>query len=115
MANALKCALVLAFGLAGSPALAQAAAETMADRLAQSDTPPSPDQPGDAQPPPNVPPAGAPRAQEQLPEAPPEEILKDAPPVEKKQDAKPPEAKPVPPLPNTLPPVKKIEPKVPNA
>lgn len=70
----------------------------------------------DPKPAPNVPPPGEPRAQEQLPEAPPEEILKKAPPLEKKDsEASPDAAKPKPaPLPNTLPPAQKIEPKVPN-
>lgn len=65
-------------------------------------------------PPPNVPAPGEPRTQEQLPEAPAEEVLKDSPPIEK---AAPPAdaGRPDPaPLPNTLPPAKKIEPRVPN-
>jgi hypothetical protein len=70
----------------------------------------------DSQRPPNVPPEGLPRGNEQLPEAPPEEILKQSPPLEKKQAPSagdPGKAQP-PPLPNTLPPAQKIEPKVPN-
>ncbi len=67
-------------------------------------------------PPPNVPAPGEPRAQEQLPEAPPEEVLKSPPPHRQAGGASPPmAAKPEPaPMPNTLPPAKKIEPKVPN-
>lgn len=63
--------------------------------------------------PPNVPAPGEPRAQEQLPEAPPEEVLKSPPPLEKKP-AEPPGDSKAPLLPNTLPPAKKVEPKVPN-
>lgn len=66
-------------------------------------------------PPPNVPAPGEPRAQEQLPEAPPEEVLKNPPPIEKKAEPPADAAKPEPaPMPNTLPPAKKIEPRVPN-
>jgi hypothetical protein len=65
--------------------------------------------------PPNVPAPGEPRAQEQLPEAPAEEVLKNPPPIEKKAAPPADAAKPEPaPMPNTLPPAKKIEPKVPN-
>lgn len=64
-------------------------------------------------PPPNVPAEGEPRAKEQLPDAPPEEVLKSPPPLEKNSPPSEP-AKPAPPLPNTLPPAKKVEPKVPN-
>ena len=64
-------------------------------------------------PPPNVPAEGEPRAQEQLPKAPPEEVLTSPPPLEKSKPPSEP-AKPAPPLPNTLPPAQKIEPKVPN-
>jgi hypothetical protein len=62
----------------------------------------------------NVPPAGEPRAQEQMPEAPPEQILKSPPPLENKDSAAPAQPAKPPPLPNTLPPAQKIEPKVPN-
>jgi hypothetical protein len=65
-------------------------------------------------PPENVPPAGEPRAQEQLPEAPPEQTLKSPPPLEKKDGAQPAQPAKPQPLPNTLPPAQKIEPKVPN-
>ncbi|MDO9383350.1 MAG: hypothetical protein Q7T86_10860 [Hyphomicrobiaceae bacterium] len=65
--------------------------------------------------PPNVPAPGEPRAQEQLPEAPPGEMLESAPPMEKQVEPPAGAAKPEPaPMPNTLPPAKKIEPKVPN-
>ena len=67
------------------------------------------------QPPPNVPAPGEPRAQEQLPEAPAEEQLKSPPPIDKQVEPPADGAKPEPaPMPNTLPPAKKIEPKVPN-
>jgi hypothetical protein len=66
------------------------------------------------QPPPGtIPEPGEPRAQEQLPKAPPEEVLEAPPPIEKKAAEPPADVKPDP-LPNTLPPAKKIEPKVPN-
>jgi hypothetical protein len=72
-------------------------------------------QEGTAPQPPNVPPPGEPRAQEQLREAPAEEELKSPPPIEKQIEPPADGAKPEPaPLPNTLPPAKKIEPKVPN-
>lgn len=65
-----------------------------------------------AEPPPkNVPEAGQPRAQEVLPEAPPEKVLKTPPPLEKSE--RPPSAEPVPAEPAQEPP-RQVQPRVPN-
>lgn len=64
---------------------------------------------------PNVPAAGQPRAQEKLPEAPPEKMLKTPPPIEKTpQDKGDAADAPAPPPAAPAEPKKEVQPRVPN-